>query len=282
MTAALDGRFHTTHVCLSVGGAGSAWNLGYQYDLGEALDRNYWTHQGIGYPAAAAPMEPSVEAGEAEFVRQLAIYDCTHRTWGGVVYSEGGIVLANILDRCGITTSSVTPDLAAYADTFIGGVIWGGPRREQGHTLPGAVDKGGHGIVTPNLVNTPDTVYDFACCKGMVNSPGQDLYTTCGYDGDEFSVADEEAVWNIVKYGTIGSALPLLKQVLKLATSPVKSAEGALYAIADAFVFFGKGLTPHTSYQLVQPIPGDPRDCWRIALDHMNQIGAATPARAAL
>jgi hypothetical protein len=33
-------------------------------------------------------------------------------------------------------------------------------------------------------------------------------------------------------------------------------------------------LTPHTSYQFVQPIAGDARDCWRIALDHSADIVA--------
>lgn len=281
MTAALDGVFHTTHVCFTVGGAGSSWNNGYQYDLGQALDPDNWTHQPIGYPTIPFPMKNGTDAGEAEFARQLAIWDCTHRTWGFNSYSEGAIVTSNILDRCGITPSNVKTDLAQYASTFIGGSTFGNPRREEHSVPPGAVDKGGHGIVTPNLVNTPATILDFACCKGMVNSPGQDLYTTCGYDGDPYSVADEEAIWNIVDYGKISSTKPLLGQILKLFTEPLKSAEGAVFAILDAMIFFGKGLTPHTSYQFVQPVPGDPRDCWAMALDHMNQMGAATPARAA-
>lgn len=277
-----QGVSHHTHVCFTVGGAGSAWNNGYQWDLGETLNPDVWTHQPIGYPAAAFPMKPSTDAGEVEFVRQLGLWDCAHRTWGFNTYSEGAIVSSNILDRCGITPSARTPDLAQYASTFIGGATWGNPRREQGSHPPGAVDKGGHGIVTPNLVNTPATVWDFASCKGMVDTKGQDLYTTCGYDGDPYSVTDEEAIWNIVKNGTFSSVLPLAEQVLKLFSNPTASLIAAAYAVIDAgMFFFAEGLTPHTSYQFVQPIPGDPRDCWALALDHMQQLGAATPARAA-
>lgn len=276
-----QGVYHTTHVCFTVGGAGSAWNNGYQYDLGVALNPDLWVQQGISYPAAAFPMKPSTDAGEAEFAKQLALYGCDKRTWGFVTYSEGAIVSSNIMDRCGITTSNVKQDLAQYASTFIGGATWGNPRREQHSVPPGAVDKGGHGIVTPNTVNTPASVWDFACCKGMVNSPGQDLYTTCGYDGNQQSVTDEEAVWNIVKNGTFNSFEPLAAQVLKLFSNPTASLIAAVYAVIDAGMFFvAQGLQPHTSYQFVQPIPGDPRDCWRMALDHMNTIGAATPARA--
>lgn len=276
------GVFHTTHVCFSVGGAGSSWDNGYQYDLGQALNPDLWTHQGVAYPAAAFPMKPSTDAGEAEFARLLAFYGCDKRTWGFISYSEGAIVTSNILDRCGITPSKTPTDLARFASTFVGGATWGNPRREQGHTLPGGINPGGHGIVTPNLVNTPASVYDFACGKTMVNSPGTDLYTCCGYDGDPYSVTDEEAIWNIVNLGTFNSIEPLAEQILKLFSSPAASFIGAIYAVIDAGMFFvAQGLTPHTSYQFVEPIPGDPRDCWALALAHLNAIGAATAARIA-
>ena len=37
--------------------------------------------------------------------------------------------------------------------------------------------------------------------------------------------------------------------------------------------FIKEGLTQHMSCQTVQPIAGDPRDCWRIAFDYLSSIG---------
>lgn len=262
-------------VYFSVCGTGVPWNVGYPYDIGEALDDTHWVHQPIGYPATAFPMHPSYTAGEAEFVRQLGLWNCETTRWGFGGYSQGAIVTSNILDR-------LKTDLARYADTFIGGVTWGNPRREAHHTLPGGIDPGGHGIVTPTLVDTPDSVWDFACGKTMVNSPGQDLYATCGYSGNETAVADEEAVWKIVDLGTIGSVTDLAMAIFKLLPpNTLSGGYAALIAIVDALGFFGSGTAPHVNYQIVQPIAGDPRDCWRVALDHMNALGAINTAAAA-
>src|SRR6185437_12558103 len=107
-------------------------------------------------------------------------------------------------------------------------------RRQAGHTIPGGIDPGGHGIVTPNLADTEDIWWDFAAGKNMIGSPGQDLYATCGYNGNAQSVADEEAIWEIVDKGTIKSTEDLVKQVLGLLTSPISGGIGAVTAILDA------------------------------------------------
>jgi hypothetical protein len=276
LEAACEGVAHTTHVYFSVCGTGVPFNVGYPFDLGAALDDGVWSHQPIGYPAVAFPMQPSIDAGVAEFVRQLGLWGCDQRKWGFGGYSQGGIVTSNILDRVR------TGDLQKYLPTFLGGVTWGNPRREAGHTCPGGIDPGGHGIVTPNVVNTPATVWDFACGKTMVNSPGQDLYATCGYDGSTYSVADEEAIWEIVDEGSLTSFGGLISQVPKLLKAPLAGGTGAVFAILDALNFFVvTGITPHTSYQVVQPIAGDTRDAWAIALDHISAIGAAAVATSA-
>jgi hypothetical protein len=283
VSAALGGVTHGTHVCFSVNGAGSTWNMGYPFDIGNSLNPNVWTHQPIGYDTSPFPMMPHVALGEAEVVRQLNLYRCQERTWGMVVYSMGAIVGSNILDRLGITkTPGATADLAAFADTFIAGSTFGNPRREAGHTLPGGIDPGGQGIVTPTLVGTPDFWWDFACGKTMAGSPGQDTYTTAGEGENATALADQRLVWNIVGYGlTVKGVFPLFTTVIKLLTSQ-PNFSGDFAAAEAAFNFFEfafKGLTPHTTYQLVQPISGDPRSCWDIALDHLNDVGNSTTPR---
>lgn len=276
--ARLDGVFHTTHIVYTVHGTGQPdpTGPGYPADLARLLNPNVWTWQPVGnYPATAFPMAPSIAAGEAELVRLITEVH-PDRTFAMIGYSQGAIVTSNIYDRLR------SGDLQKYRGQFIGGVTWGNPRREQGHTLgmPGAVDPGGHGIVTPNLVGTEDFWWDFACGKHMVNSPGQDLYATLGYNGDATSVADAEAIWKIVDKGTISSAGDLLNQVVKILPNPIGGSFSALTAILDALDFFVvHGITAHTSYQFIEPVAGDVRDAWTVALDYLNWLGAAVPAR---
>lgn len=256
-----------SHVFFSVCGTGVPWSVGYPFDIGAALNPTVWYHQPIGYPATAFPMKPSYTAGVTELVRQLGLHHCETTPWAFCGYSQGAIVTSIVLQRV------LTGDLQQYKGTFLGGTTFGNPMREEGHTLPGGVDPGGHGIVTPNLVNTPESVWDMADGKKMVGSPGNDLYTTCGAGENAAAVTDQEAVWAIVDNG---NPLSLAVAVLELVAMPsfngtVGVAEAAFGAL-DFFVV--QGITPHTAYQSVQPIPGDSRDCWRVALDHIVSLAA--------
>lgn len=260
-----------THVYFSVCGTGVPWNFGYPFDLGEAINKGVWSHQPIGYPAAAFPMRPSYTAGVTELVRQLDLYRCDQRTWGFGGYSQGAIVTSIVLQRI------LTGDLQKYKATFLGGITFGNPMREPRHTLPGGVDPGGSGIVLPNLVGTPDTVWDMASGKKMVGSKGNDLYCTCGSGTTAQAVKDQRAVWDIVDNKKITS---LAVAILDLALSPTFSeGVGAAEAAFGALGFFGSGTAAHVNYQTLQPIAGDSRDSWRIALDHLNDIGIRAPVR---
>ena len=274
----LDGVFHTTHIMYTVHGTGQPdpTGIGYPADVARLLSPNCWTWQPVGnYPASAFPMNKSIKAGEDELVRLITQVH-PDRTFAFMGYSQGAIITSNVYDRLR------NGDLQKYRGQFIGGVTWGNPRREQGHTvdMPGAIDPGGHGIVTPNLVGTEKFWWDFACGHKMANSPGQDLYATVGYDGDARAVADSEAIWEIVSKGTITSVGDLLDQVLKILPNPVGGSISAITAILDALDFFVvHGITAHTSYQFIEPVAGDTRDAWRMALDYLNWLGAAVPAR---
>lgn len=276
--AKLDGVFHTTHVLYTVAGTAATWDVGYPADLGRAVNPNVWTWQGVSYPANAFPMQPSIDAGDTEFARLLQLQPPT-RTWGCIGYSQGAIVTSNILDRI----RNPSDALSAYLPSFIGGVTFGNPRREAGHTIPNGIDPGGHGIVTPNLVDTPASWWDFADGKAMVNSPGNDLYCTCGAGEDAQAVADQEAIWELVDSVSLTSLIgstSLFAELLGLLKSPLPGGIAAIEAIFGALDFFGiEGITPHTSYQFVEPIANDPRDCWACALDYLNELGASVPAR---
>lgn len=238
--------------------------IGYPADLARALvaarpDLFIWVPVG-NWPATAFPMKKSYTLAVAEIVRLLT------KVWHGydiilIGYSQGAIATSIVLQRM------QTGDLAYLFPLLLGGVTWGNPMREYMHTLPGGVDGGGQGIVTPTNKNTPESWWDFADDKGMVGSPGDDLYCKAGKGGTDVSLADERAVWDIVN---TGSPLNLTKAVAMLLLHPdFKGGYGAAVAAFQALGFFvGHQITPHTSYQFVQPVPGDSRDCWGMAFDH--------------
>lgn len=260
-------------VLITVGGAGSVWDWGYQADLARELVKarpDLFVWQGVDYPAAAFPMKPSTDKGVAEFVRLLTT---KWRGWNFIPigYSEGAIVCSTVLQRM------QTGNLKEYLPYMTAGVTWGNPMRELMHTIPGGIDGGGQGIVTPTNKNTPEIWWDFACDSSMVGSPGDDLYTKAGKGGTDLSLADMRAVWDIVN---TGNPLTLGKAVAMLLLHPTfQGGYGAAVAAFAALGFFGKGLTPHTTYQFVQPVAGDGRDCWAMAFDHCMTSVLARPGR---
>jgi hypothetical protein len=269
IAAARAGVSYRPIVIVNACGTGVSWNIGYPFDLAQALVDaglpyvNQPIFYGPGGVPTAFPMQPSIDSGTVEglrLIRQVwADYDLVL-----VGYSQGALVIKAIWDALtGLEKAHVKA-----------AVTFGNPAREAHHTFPGGIDPGGHGIVTPNMVDTPAWWWDFACGAAMGNSPGQDLYATCGYDGNATAVADEEAIWQIVDKGTLSSGTDLAVAILSLIPHPLSGGIAVVRAVLDAGLFFIKeGLTPHTSYQTVQPIAGDPRDCWRIALDYLGSVG---------
>jgi hypothetical protein len=255
-----------SRVYFSVCGTGVPWSVGYCFDLGAQLDPHVWYHQPIAYPAAAFPMKPSYTAGVTELIRQLELHNCETTPWAFGGYSQGAIVTSIVLQRV------LTGDLQRFRGTLLGGVTFGNPMREAGHTLPGGIDNGGSGVVLPNLVGTPESVWDMADDKGMVNSPGNDFYTKVGIKGQSAqAVADERAVWDIVDNKKITTlALAIAKLMAEPSFTGTIGAAEAAFAALDFFVV--QGISPHLAYGDIQPIAGDPRDSWRVALDHLNSL----------
>lgn len=250
---------------------------GYPADLARELvaarpDLFIW--QGIGnWPATAFPMKPSYTQGVTEMVRLMRLWG--HRPFIPIGYSQGAIITSIVLQRM------QTGDLKDFLPYMLGGVTWGNPMRELGHTLPGGIDNGGQGIVTPTNSNTPESWWDFADDKAMAGSPGDDLYCKAGKGGTDISLADERAVWDIVN---TGNPLSLAAAIGKLLLHPTfEGGYGAAKAAFQALGFFvGEQITPHTSYQFVQPVPGWQRDCWAMGFDHcMSLAKALNPAVAA-
>lgn len=268
-------------VVFSINGAGSTWNMGYPFDIGETLDKSKVWHQPIGYDTNPFPMNTGVQDGQGEFIRQLDMprgskgLNCTSLPWGGVFYSMGALVGMGVLDRV------LHGDLGRFKNTFIGASTFGNPRRQNGHTFPGCSWSSGEGIATPTDHDLPDSVWEMAADKNMPGAGGDDLYTKMADDENAQTTKNMRAVWDIVNKG---NPLNLGEAILMLLAHP--SFSGGYAAAMAAFkaldFFVVKGVSPHTRYQFTLPIANDPRDCWEIARGHMADLVARIPAGAAL
>lgn len=263
-------------VVFSINGAGSTWNMGYPFDIGETLDKSKIWHQPIGYNTNPFPMNTGVQDGQAEFIRQLNMprgsrgLNCSALPWGGVFYSMGALVGMGVLDRI------LHGDLQQFKDTFQGASTFGNPRRQLDHTFPGCSWSSGEGIATPTDHDLPDTVWDMAADKNMPGSSGDDLYTKMADDENEQTTKNMRAVWDIVNKG---NPLNLAEAVLMLLVHPTftggYSAAVAAFKALDFFVIKQTG--PHVRYQYSLPIANDHRDCWELARQHMADIVAGMP-----
>lgn len=275
-------------VIFSINGAGSTYNMGYPWDIGElaevdsqgnSLDvalRTYW-HQPIGYDTSPVPMSKGVGTGVTEFIRQLDLprpnfggRNCTQIPWGGIFYSMGAIVGMIVLMRV------LYGDLQRFKATYMGSSAFGNPMRQENHTYPDGIQVLGRGIATTDKYVIPDCHWDFVSDKKMVNSKGDDLYAKIGaadqlWESDQLSQDDIIAVWHIVN---TGNPLTLAEQVGSLVLAPTFSkVKGAFSAAWNAAKFFiGEQLSPHTTYQFVQTREDDDRSAWDQALWHTQDL----------
>lgn len=264
-------------VVFSINGAGSTWDMGYPYDIGQTLDRSKCWHQPIGYNTKPIPMRTGVQDGIGEFIRQLDMprgsrgLNCTVLPWAGIFYSMGALVGMAVLDRV------LHGDLGRFKATYIGSATFGNPRRQEGHSFPGCLNSDGMGISEPNDHDMPDVHWDFAASKAMPGSSGDDLYTKIGIPGENaVTQKDMRTVWTIVN---TGNPLSLMEAVLMLLAHPDFSGgySAAVAALHALNFFVVKGVSPHTRYQFTLPIANDPRDCWELAREHMADLVARVP-----
>lgn len=268
-------------VMFSINGAGSTWNMGYPFDIGETLDKSKCWHQPIGYNTNPIPMNTGVQDGIQEFIRQLDMprgsrgLNCTVLPWTYVFYSMGALVGMAVVDRV------LHGDLGRFKATYMGGSTFGNPRRQRDHTFPGCTWSSGEGIATPTDHDMPESHWDFAADKNMPGAGGDDLYTKMADDENAQTTKNMRAVWDIINKG---NPMSLAVAVLKLMAHPdFQGGYDAAVAAFKALNFFViKGTGPHVRYQFTLPIANDPRDCWELARAHTADLVARLPVGAAL
>jgi pimeloyl-ACP methyl ester carboxylesterase len=157
----------------------------------------------------------------------------------------------------------VTSAMAKTAPAgLVGGVTFGNPMRQAGHTFPGCPDPGGHGIMVPDLLtDTPTSWWDFAAPDDLAACVSSDL--TGEWLTAVFMAACQSFTGNF----------PLLVNTVKMLIGTpldiVSIAEQVLpYLEPDT-----DGDTAHTSYAVyVPPAPGNTLTAVELAINHLNSL----------
>lgn len=173
MVAALDGVAWVRHALLTFSGTWAAPGTGYCSWVAQAANPalvyevpviSPWTFGFVGGPASSPSYRQSVHIAVEWAVAWILAHPYQTFMLGG--YSQGGEAASRVY-------AELLPGgrLAHRMADYVAGYTFGNPCRQEGHTIVGGSDPGGHGISTFNLTGMDDRWADHA-------NPG-DLYTTC-------------------------------------------------------------------------------------------------------
>jgi hypothetical protein len=280
------------HAVLTFAGTFAAPGTGYPSDVVNAANPDLVYELPVQAPWSFGPIPPDAPTAPsyAESV-QIAVNFATawinanpKQTFALGGYSQGAEAASRVLAEI------MTGSLQWARPNLIGGYTFGNPWRLTGHTFPGGTDPGGRGIANINLTaaqipkdaNGVDTWWDFAN-RG-------DLYTTTPNDqaGADITAVYKAAVQLSIETNLIMNIIAgltgqgsLAQQVLALVTDPIVGGPALIEAIDLAVAFYGSNppTFPHISYQIIDALPG--QSSVAVAIGHLNQIAAATPARTA-
>ncbi|MDI3313347.1 MAG: hypothetical protein QJR12_03385 [Mycobacterium sp.] len=278
------------HAVLTFAGTFDAPGTGFPSDVVKQANPNLVFEVPVIAPYSFGPIPPDLPTAPsyAESVEIAVSYASTwitanpQQTFAMGGYSQGAEAASRVL------AAIMGGPLQWARPNLIGGYTFGNPARGLGHTFPGGTDPGGRGISSFNLTATQipknssgvDTWWDFA-------NPG-DLYTTTPNDqaGADLTAVYDAAVQlsiqrNLILNLIAGLTEPggLLQQAVGLVTNPVVGGPALAEAITLAVRFYDTsppGLA-HLDYNTVDALPG--QSSVAVAVNHVNNIAASTPAR---
>lgn len=262
----------------TVSGTWAAWNEGFPADVARALDPNAFRWQPVVYPASFGPVPPassptlpsyaeSVRQGVTELIRLINLNAGPFVLIG---YSQGAEVTSRVL------LEIQHGQLAHRQQDLLGGVTFGNPCRQSGHTWPGDT-LSGHGIAALRIANTPSQWNDYA--------HGGDLYACVpdGQAGDNCT-----AVYQAVTQLQIHDPVQLIEEMLtafsgkgglgeqlwELLTNPFNlTSVFEAIVIATRFATTQPPTLDHINYDADDVMDGSGRSSLRHAIDHLNALG---------
>jgi hypothetical protein len=244
----------------TVSGTFNTPTQGPQAEMAALLDSSVWTIYPIKYPAILYPMQNSISAGTASLITAIKQTPGKFALSGT---SQGGIVVSEVYNE--IRYGS----LAYRRFDLLGGVTFGNPMREQGHTFPGFPDPGGRGIAEDRLKDTEDLWWDFAAPDDLVPS------SPSGAGGEWASAA-----FDFINNNWTGRD-SIVNQILEFIGDPFGEMTGIINLLAGGSKDLADtiaGHNPHESYNIFRPFaPADNATCVELGARYLNSVGVANP-----
>ena len=246
---------------------------GYGSQIARSLDRNIFNWYPVAYNSNAFPLNVGVEAAVDKAVS--LIQGNTSKIFL-VGHGKGAVVASKLYDefRFGRLTSRRSDLLGVFN--------FGNPLREEGHTIPGGTDPGGHGIApeSERLTDTEDLVWEFAAPGDPMAVTGDDLaggIATLLYSAFDTTIDGPSALQNQMTelinspiYGKLPVLLPF-----RLAIS---SGTLDLNALLRTLIkeFFSNGGT-HDQYHKFYPVAGSRLNAIDSAIAAIQNLTLANP-----
>lgn len=206
----------------------------------------------IQYPASEQQFQFSVNTGKQMVIDSI---NASQGPFFLVGMSQGAMVMSEVYKE--IKSGS----LVGRSADFLGGFVAGNPERQAGHTLPGGIDPGGHGIAdAPHRLTGSETRWwEFAAVGD----------TIC-VNSDDTIGALASSIFDYVTQDYNGSWVDMEQAVVDLFSTTYDTA-----TIITQLNEIWAGLfwiIPHVSYRSYRPIAGDTRGCIQIACDQIVNL----------
>ena len=139
---------------------------GYGAQIARSLDPKLFNWFPIAYNSEAFPLNVGVEAAVDKAVAMILGSNSKVFLVG---HGKGAVVTSKLYNefRSG--------RLASRRANLLGVYNFGSPMREEGHSIPGGTNPGGHGIASERLTNTEDLVWEFASPDDPMASVEDDI-----------------------------------------------------------------------------------------------------------
>lgn len=198
----------------------------YDVMVGEGVDPAKWDWVEIPYIGDSVGLLNAVSLADGK-ANLMAAIDAHDGEFALAGFSQGAAICSEVYKE--IRSGSMTDRDA----DFITGVMFGNPLREQGHTIPGGTDPGGHGVAgaSRRLVGSEARWWEFAADDPI------DYFTVCGDDvqGHDYAVL-AEAIWEFLFLNWTGSGNLLLTLITEFPTAdPVFLLEFATSMLGAVF-----------------------------------------------
>lgn len=234
-------------------GTTNLWNDLYAQFVGSNA-ANAWYWQPIGYPAAVAPMGPSVDAGVAEVLTQIDRRPTG--TFGMAGYSQGSLVV-NTVWRDHLLTGSHRHRL----NDCIAIVNFGDPMRcpgiARGNEYAGIpTPKKLDGFVTGGIAGSGDLTSEQTPPWLLSFALDGDLYASAPVGDNPWSNAaaskvghDETLIFSLIQKMDATSFMDIVTEIADVALLPMTHLIPIAQAIFNGLTFFGAGTNaPHWKY----------------------------------